>query len=287
MGKERSQINLQYDRQLQNQQDQNNWQSSENSVDRQWQADQWQRQFESQLQAQRDLFDEQLGKQRESDLQKWKDQFDIQNQYNSPQNQVTRLMAAGVNPSAAVNMLTGGVSSAGIGGSSAPSGASAPSGGSVGSHSVSPLGISMPQYSTDAALWSSAAQMIDSISKVAERGYNVFSGSKKLQPTIDNIISDTKQKQNSATMTETNNAILEAYGDKKAAAEVQNLTNESYELETKGDLYLCDALASLTMSGTDAVRTRIATTDDEHVLALGGDALILRELHACQHTVLL
>ena len=41
------------------------------------------------------------------------------------------------------------------------------------------------------------------------------------------------------------------------------------------------------MCSSDTVRTSIATTDDEYIFALGSDALILRELYTCQHTILL
>ena len=41
------------------------------------------------------------------------------------------------------------------------------------------------------------------------------------------------------------------------------------------------------MCRADAVGARIAATDDEHVLALGVDELVLRNILTCQHTVLL
>ena len=41
------------------------------------------------------------------------------------------------------------------------------------------------------------------------------------------------------------------------------------------------------MCSSDTVRTSIATTDDEYILTLGGNALILRELHTSQHAILL
>ena len=41
------------------------------------------------------------------------------------------------------------------------------------------------------------------------------------------------------------------------------------------------------MGCTNTVGACVATTNHEHVLALGGDALILRELHASEHAVLL
>ena len=53
------------------------------------------------------------------------------------------------------------------------------------------------------------------------------------------------------------------------------------------NLYLRHALATLTMSGAYTVTSSITATDDQHVLAFGGDALVDRKLHACQHPVLL
>ena len=41
------------------------------------------------------------------------------------------------------------------------------------------------------------------------------------------------------------------------------------------------------MGGADAIATRIATTDDEHILPLGRDALFFRKRHPGQHAVLL
>ena len=53
------------------------------------------------------------------------------------------------------------------------------------------------------------------------------------------------------------------------------------------DFYLCHALATLSMSSSDAGAARIATTDDKNVLALAVDELVLAELHACEDAVLL
>ena len=41
------------------------------------------------------------------------------------------------------------------------------------------------------------------------------------------------------------------------------------------------------MGGTDAVGAGIAAADDQHILAPGGDAFVLRELDAGEDTVLL
>ena len=41
------------------------------------------------------------------------------------------------------------------------------------------------------------------------------------------------------------------------------------------------------MRRSDTVGTCITTTNHQHILALGGDALFFGKFHACQHTVLL
>ena len=53
------------------------------------------------------------------------------------------------------------------------------------------------------------------------------------------------------------------------------------------NLNLGNTLTSLTMGSSYTVRTSITTTDDEYILTLGGNALILRELHTSQHAILL
>ena len=53
------------------------------------------------------------------------------------------------------------------------------------------------------------------------------------------------------------------------------------------NLYLSNALATLPVGRTNAVATRIATTNHEHFLTLGCHALIFAELHTSQHAVLL
>ena len=53
------------------------------------------------------------------------------------------------------------------------------------------------------------------------------------------------------------------------------------------DLYLRHALAALAMGRTDAVAARVSAADNQHILALGSDALFLAEIHAGQHAVLL
>ena len=147
MGKERSNINLQYDRQYENQENQNAWQSAENNIDRQWQEDFWMTQFQLEKQQQELMF--------EKENQRWIDQFNMQNEYNDPKKQVQRLLSAGINPAVYYQSITGGNSSASPSGSSG-AGSPNPSGGS--SHGVSPLGLLSPNgVSSDAMMFSSIA----------------------------------------------------------------------------------------------------------------------------------
>lgn len=236
MGKESAHIDQQYDRQLEVNREQNAWQAAENQVDRQWQANEWTRQFEQQVAAQRQMFTEQLEQQSQSDYDKWKRQFDVENRYNSPQSQVARLMAAGINPAAAASqVMAGNASGASIGGSSSPSAAGAPSGGALGSHSVSPLGVSIPAYSTDSALFSSAAQLADSMSKLGELGLANEKQKATLGATVQNMMADTASKQEQAAITRVQNAILSSTGDKKVQAEIMKLYADSYASYQKGN----------------------------------------------------
>lgn len=236
MGKESAHIDQQYDRQLEVNREQNAWQAAENNVDRQWQANEWTRQFEAQVQAQRDMYLEQLHAQKESDMAKWREQFQEENRYNAPGNQVARLMAAGINPAAAVSQIMGGnASSAGAGASSSPSAASAPSGGSIGSHSVSPLGVSVPAYSTDSALFSSAAQLADSMAKLGDLGLASERQKATLSATVQNMMADTQNKQEQAAITRVQNAVLSATGDAKVRSEIMKAYADTYAAYQKGD----------------------------------------------------
>lgn len=236
MGKESAHIDQQYDRQLEVNREQNAWQAAENQVDRQWQANEWTRQFEQQVAAQRQMFTEQLEQQSQSDYDKWKRQFDVENRYNSPQSQVARLMAAGINPAAAASqVMAGNASGASIGGSSSPSAAGAPSGGALGSHSVSPLGVSIPAYSTDSALFSSAAQLADSMSKLGELGLASEKQKATLGATVQNMMADTQNKQEQAAITRVQNSILSATGSAKVQSEIMKAYADTYAAYQKGD----------------------------------------------------
>ena len=235
MGSERRTINFQYAKQLENQQAQNAWQAEQNDIDRNWQASEWERQFRIQMDEQMQQWREQLGLQNEADFQKWKKQFDLENQFNDPSSQIARLMAAGINPAAAASQfLNAGDTSAAIGGSSSPSGSGAASGGSIGSHSVSPSLISNPNFSTDAALFSSVAQLGDSLGKMVNNGVGAYATAKKIEPEISKTLAETDAKREETALTRINRLITEQFGSSRASVELQKAVTQSYVLYTEG-----------------------------------------------------
>lgn len=226
MGKEKSQINLQYDRQAEQAREQNAWQSAENQVDREWQAQQWMNQFQEQVQQQNEMF--------EKESNRWKEQFDIQNAYNAPEAQLRRLMAAGINPAALASSLGAGSSSASVGSST---GASAPSGGSPSSHGVSPIGLGpVSGVSSDAAIFSSVAQLADSAAKLGTSSISGYATAKSLESEIGNKVADTKLKDMQSAYQSTLTELKKAFGGAEISAEIQKMTADAYASYMKGDL---------------------------------------------------
>ena len=219
MGKERSNINLQYDRQAEQAQAQNAWQSSENAIDRQWQEELWKKQFAEQVKQQNEMF--------EKEGQRWLEQFNIQNEYNLPENQVARLRAAGVNPAAMVSQLAGsGVSSASPSGSS---GASAPSPSAGTGHGVTPIGFNgVNGLSSDAAMFSSLAQMSDSLATLAKAGSDVSVQQREVGARITNMISDANLKDSQSALTNVQKMLQETFGKDKASAEIGKLLSGAF-----------------------------------------------------------
>lgn len=154
----------------------------------------------------------------------WLKMFTEQNEYNSPSAQVARLQAAGINPSALASQL-GGMLSSGGGSASVP-----------GSHSVTPYNYSAPMgVSSDAAMFSSIAQLNDSLSKAAQTGLNVERQKAMLNAEVDNMIADTTVKREAATQSSLQNEITRLYGKDKAGQQLINLINESQALMAKKD----------------------------------------------------
>lgn len=226
MGKESRQINMQYDRQLENQTAQNDWQSAENQIDAQRQQQMWMEQFAKQVQQQNEMF--------EKEGSRWQEQFDIQNQYNSPESQVSRLTAAGINPSALASTLSTGSSAVSVGGST---GVSSPSPLGVGSHSVTPGHLNSPVgLSSDAALFSSAAQLADSVGKLGKYGVESSSIMRKVGAEVENIVSDTELKRVQKISTDLNNSLTETFGKERIGAEIQEIYARSYQAYSQGNL---------------------------------------------------
>lgn len=188
-------------------------QKEENEKDRQFQQNQWQREFEQQSEFQRSF---------------WREQFEAENAYNTPTAQVARLQAAGINPAALVSQIAG-VTPAASPSSSAPN-PSAPSGG----HGVSGSIPSALPISTDAALFSSLAQLNDSLNNAAKVGLQANEQNVMLQRNAANVSADTQVKQENARHMSLQNSIYATYGDKQAAAELNKTLNEIEVLKTEG-----------------------------------------------------
>lgn len=216
MGKEKSMMQYQANLDRETAAMQNEWQAGQNDIDRQWQQDFYNQQFETQSNFQQEM-------------------FDVQNEYNLPANEVARLQAAGINPAAYYQSL--GTGSAG-GFPSAPS----PSGGS--SHSVTPIASSVHGWSNDAAIFSSIAQLNDSVAQLAKAGVGIHQTEALLKPTIQNLVSDTKQKQEEAAMVALQRSIQEVYGSDTAAAQLNKLIQDAYEAATHGNMNTANGLLS-------------------------------------------
>lgn len=233
MGAERKQINLQYDRQLENQQQQQQWQASQNQLDRDWQE----RFYHMQLGGQSAL---------------WQEQFDKTNEYNSPSAQVARLQAAGINPA----VLTGALGAGNAAPLSAPS---APSGGS--SHSVSMTNLPTAQgFSSDAALFSSLAQMNDALSHVAQTGLNVERQQALLQKEGDNLVADTDKKRQESNLTNIQALLKQRWGDSEVQAQVNSLVASAEEMRARGNYH--GAASALAKANAALANSRKMQTDE-------------------------
>lgn len=189
-------------------------QREENQKDRDFQTAQWQREFDAQTEFQRSF---------------WKEQFEAENAYNSPTAQVARLQAAGINPAALVSNISGVSSQAASPNSSSPS-PSAPAGG----HGLSGSIPTALPISTDAALFSSLAQLNDSLNNAAKVGLQANEQNVMLQRNAANVSADTSLKQENARHMSLQNSIYATYGDKQAAAQLNKDLNEIELLKAEG-----------------------------------------------------
>lgn len=162
-----------------------------------WALQEQQRFQAEQAQLGRDWSDEMMSKSQQWNL----DQWNRENEYNLPENQKARLLAAGINPALAMQ----GASGVGQSGSS-PSGSSAPSPASPSGSSAPSLNLQRPDYGTGFAQISSAVNSyfenkmkseqtegygLDNALKAAygDRAYQLSLG--KTEAEIDNIRAST------------------------------------------------------------------------------------------------
>lgn len=174
--------------QKESQSSQNQWQSAENDKDRMWQSQEWLNQFTKQN-------------------EEWLNRFNLENEYNTPSAQVARLKAAGINPAALAG--SGGLSSAG--GASDPAGVTGTQ--MPPSHAVTPMGIQNPQVSmsSSAQMFSSVAQMIDSIATAGRLGMDMSRQKQELPVVLNNIMADTANKQQEAAYNQMKQQLIEAH----------------------------------------------------------------------------
>lgn len=247
MGHEARMINLQADRDLESQQGQNDFQRTENEIDRNFQRDYWTHTFEK-------------------TNEEWWKRFHEENKYNSPSEQVSRLIAAGINPAAALNSI----SDAGLASPGGSSNVASPS--IPGPHSVTPVGLNpINGITSDAQLFSSIAQLADSLSKGLQTGINWDRQQKVVGAEVENIIADTNQKRESANQTKLQSDIISMFGSKKAAADILKTISESQNFEAQGRY--ADASSAL----QDAVR---ALTDEKRFALSEQRPVILQQLNA-------
>lgn len=188
-------------------------QREENQKDRDFQRSQWEREFAAQTEFQRNF---------------WKEQFEAENAYNTPTAQVARLQAAGINPAALVSQISGVSSAAASPSSSSPSPSS-----SSGGHGLSGSIPSALPMSTDAALFSSLAQLNDSLNNAAKVGLQANEQNVMLQRNAANVAADTNVKQQAAQQLNLQNSITATFGKDKMAAEIQERLNHIEVLKSQ------------------------------------------------------
>lgn len=197
---------------------QNDWQSSENRKDRQFQSDQWFRQFEAE--------NEEYRSRETMANEEYDRRFNQQNEYNDPSAVMRRLKQAGINPAAALGQLTGTGGLAAAGGSSSPqfSPPTLPPG--IGSHSVSPLMANIPDFGGN------IASMMQALSSMKQA--NVSEGrldldsvrqNKMIEAEYNNLVQDTHNKQAEGILLKIRADIDRTFGkSEKAAAIYRDLT---------------------------------------------------------------
>lgn len=254
--------------QEQMQQGQNDWQSAENEKDRMWQQNEWLRQFMMQNEEYAKRFgmeNAEYAKRFGMENEEWERRFNKENLYNSPEQTISRLQAAGINPAAALGMMSGTGGLAAAGGSSSPTNPSQPSTamGSptmAGAHAVTPFGLSPVGTS------SSIRDILEGVSAIS----NSVSQSKKVgldasyqKATLDSVVkhleSDISYKDALTTWQNLQNGITEAFGKDKAGADLlEKLANASLLMfkgeESKANKLLTEATTDLTNAKSKQVK---------------------------------
>lgn len=252
-------INQQKKAQSALQSEQNEFQSQENAKDRAWQDSSWLNHFL--------LENEEYARRLNLQNEQWLNQFNIQNAYNNPSAQMSRLLAAGINPGAM--MQNSGLASLGEASSSLSSGSvSSPSTVIPGSHATSPA--SAPSFgglSSTVASFSSIAQMAESIAKVKKTGADVKRIEELLPHEVENIIQDSNVKRETSLLTEIQKNVAFAWSDKKSAAEFNKLVADSYFAYSNGDLNKANELVAMANERLVSLESEIKVEQRPQLLA--------------------
>lgn len=194
------------------------FQAEQNNLDRQFQWRMNQQTMQSQQDFQRQMFDYQL-------------------QQQSPQNQVARLMAAGINPAALLG------SSGGVTAAPSVSVPSAAPGATPGSHGVSPTsGLQVPNNNI-AQMFSSIAQLQESVAIAKKSGVEANAIESRLPAEIDRLQAEVKKTLTDANLNEAlaaNNRfdlyIKQTFGYSEKNLQLQKSMSESFKNFASGKL---------------------------------------------------
>lgn len=231
--------------------DQINAQIAENQKNRDFSKEFFNMQWDKMLQNYPDL----LKMSSDAQFNLWRQQFNMQNEYNSPQAQVGRMMSAGLNPAGGTSTVAQSqMSPSSVG--APPSISGSPLGGSV-----SPIGI--PQgLSGRGTQLSEIGSFIRDMSQAAKNTKETSWYDKFMQVNLDNLQSQTARNEILKSYEEIQKNILECFGHKKAAQEYLNLVQQGANLATEGKLMeakeaLAKAQETLANSENDKIQREL------------------------------
>lgn len=194
------------------QKSQNDWQSAENDKDRQFQSDQWLKQFEA-------------------ENAEYDRRFQMSNEYNDPSAVMKRMLAAGINPAAAMGQISGTGGLAAAGGSSNPTSPS-----SMPSHAVTPFSLSPTQGIGSAAnMASSIAQLYDSVTQRKRLGLDTKYQNATLQPIISQMKADARYKDSMANYQDVETMLQRLYGHTKIQTQIQESWANAFKAFNDGN----------------------------------------------------